>query len=1095
MAPLVLVANFVSIPTVVQLLCAAAEKKISEERMARRQAIGKKYSVRLDNSVSSDLQKLRDRPTAAKTELSAIRADVVTVTSPVRRSPADPPRATAGPPKPKQMPPTTVRPVPPTRPPVYSLRPAPATRQPAVRSGPGPGIPVRGAIAVGQKAAKQQTAKVDGMQVESGAGRQKVAVGKPLVTSGTAVTRPVRSEQQNKPSITLQLPQPLVTSGTAVTRPVRSKQQKKPSITLQLPQPLVTSGTAVTRPVRSEQQKKPNITLQQPQQRRVPPAQMSPKPPTNRRPVETVDRHRMPRVTNQEASPRKRELKKHKTSNARRPKVRGGPFPADVDKQYTMKKFMAQRESELSTSTRTASEKPSLSNIDDIVAEVARDVSEVVDIDKLLQATTDETRDHPQSPWLELSITTDEEQRPKSDIKLDELPRSPQATFKGTAAEKNKIERSSKTAANTASKKSTIPLKATKDQMATVSAAKQGKFKMAEKHEGKKVKTEKTEKLYFDVKTKNENEILTESQNKKTNMAQSSKPLIENKKLVQNSEGFEHVSDEMALDEIQKDEDRLRIYNIIHDDAKETEDKTGYEAQVGTLLDMDEDRVSSVSLYDDHETLLDFDNEYDELRMLAHRMTSSTEGPMSSLSGKESELVALLSMSTVSHRDLASPALPLISPPADAEATQTSPVQETDTSKYIEECDGDAQLVKVINSEHKTKIIIDLGYQERDGDSRLQTVQDDEMERSSSASNESRRSSMTKDDLSLKGEDANTGCMLDDGPENPIHDSDDDEEERYWSGSEKEDADELLQQQDSFEEESDDVDPAINTRDSSDNEDADTDTHHTLPHQNKELEHEAPGMEATASADDDDAGKMDERFHIDVTSRDVTKVSVEDAVAEDDKGSIADEQITKETIDRVLSNNAGLTEDTEPEHVNVDDDRYISAAFSGTLNYLELEYGIPSITSLDREEELDESLRGEGPATYQDEEAARMYSLGEDGLPDFGAEYSLGITAEKSEELEEEAAVVGGRGQLLSESEDNAVGKISGAKEQNRMDDEVSILPEAAQSEDWDDELFSLNNPSQAAEVQEPNARNDVRFRGKLATYEREGYDDSRFEV
>jgi len=144
-----------------------AEKEISQERMARQQAIGRKYSVRLDKSVSGDLQKLRGRLAAAKAELSAIKADVVTVTSPVRRSPPDQLRAAAaGPPKSRQTQADTSRPVPAaSRPPVYSLRNAQSIRQPVVKSGQGqgPGVPARGSLAAARKTGagiKQQTRKV-----------------------------------------------------------------------------------------------------------------------------------------------------------------------------------------------------------------------------------------------------------------------------------------------------------------------------------------------------------------------------------------------------------------------------------------------------------------------------------------------------------------------------------------------------------------------------------------------------------------------------------------------------------------------------------------------------------------------------------------------------------------------------------------------------------------------------------------------------------------------------------------------------------------------------------------------------------------------
>jgi len=137
-----------------------AEKEISQEKMVRQLTIGRKYSARLDKSVSGDLQKLRDRLAVAKAELTAIKADVVTVTSPVRRPAPDPPRVAAGPPKSKQMQADSTEP----RPPAYSLRSAQSTRQPVVKSGQGPGVPARGPIAAvrkpGAAGTKQQVTKV-----------------------------------------------------------------------------------------------------------------------------------------------------------------------------------------------------------------------------------------------------------------------------------------------------------------------------------------------------------------------------------------------------------------------------------------------------------------------------------------------------------------------------------------------------------------------------------------------------------------------------------------------------------------------------------------------------------------------------------------------------------------------------------------------------------------------------------------------------------------------------------------------------------------------------------------------------------------------
>ena len=137
--------------------------------MARRQAAGGKYALRLDQSVSGDLQKLRDRLAVAKAEISAIRADVVTVTSPVRRPPvvaAVLSRTTAltAEPKPKPFPAETAAKLEPPpaqhRAPVYSLRQAPTVRLPAIRNAPGPGVPTTAATTTGRKLAMEKTISV-----------------------------------------------------------------------------------------------------------------------------------------------------------------------------------------------------------------------------------------------------------------------------------------------------------------------------------------------------------------------------------------------------------------------------------------------------------------------------------------------------------------------------------------------------------------------------------------------------------------------------------------------------------------------------------------------------------------------------------------------------------------------------------------------------------------------------------------------------------------------------------------------------------------------------------------------------------------------
>ena len=968
----------------------AAEKEISEERMARRQAIGSKYSVRLDPSVSGDLQKLKDRLAAAKAELSAIRADVVIATSPVRRTPPDPPRATALPPKKKP-----IQPAPASRPPVYSLRQPPLARQPVVKGGPGLGVPARESIApiaAGRKPRvgnKQQRTKVEEVQVDSRPGRQKAAVGKPLAKPGAAATRPVRPTQQKKPTT--------------------SHQQH-----------------------------------QAPPQRRVPPAQTVPKPRATGRPAGTLERQKLPRTTNPDAAPRKREVKKNKESVSPRPKD-GNIFPADVDTQYTMKKFMAQRESEISTSTVTVPQKTGV--------EVAKDVSEVVDVDKLHQVSADETVDKMQGSWLAFRMNADQLEHLKSGANFSDFPQPPRTTpersdsrFKGASNEEKQNVSVSKTAASYVHKTSTVHKMSTvqnehgtKDDVAHISAANYETVKTAmstaEKFEDENVRTEKDAV---------ENKILSESTKKKVQTMQSDKPLIDNRERARNREGSEPEPDTTKLDIVQKDEDK----QIVH--AKKTENETGREATEGRELDRVEDKVedreSSVSMFDDHHTLPD-DNVYDELRM-------SAEVPLSIRSDNDPELAALSATSSVSRRDLASPSLPFGSPAGDVEATQAAADQKPDVWKYMKESNPDVELVKVIDKERKTEIIVDLGDRKREGD---QAVQDEEKDDVGQERSTSPKLLMSKDDESLKADDGDADSMLSEGSVHPLRDNEDDEEEICWSGSDNEEVDELMQlafgQRDSFEEDTEQVDRVINTRDLSDNEDKDEANRPvTLLHENKEVEHE-PGK------------KMD-----DVTSLEVNTKPMEEAVAEDDVGSIADEQITKETFERIVSN-AGLTEDTEVEHGNeYSDDNFISAPISGARNYLEEEYGLPSLTSLDREEELDEALRGEGPPMYQDEEAAGQYCLGEDGMPDFGAEYYAGIAAERSEEGER-AAVTEGDGHILSESNDDAMSKLVGTKRPERMDDEVSILPDAAQSEEWDDALYDLSNPASAVELQEPETR------------------------
>ena len=959
--------------------------------MARRNAIGRKYSVRLDKSVSNDLHKLRDRLAAAKAELSAIRADVVIATSPVRRSPPDPPRPTAVSPKTKP-----IKPVPPARPPVYSLRQAPLTRQPVVRHGPGLGVPARGAIAAGRKlgvGTKQQTTKIEGLQVDPRSGRQTAAVGKLPTKTGAATTRPVRPMQQKKPGISLQQPQQL-------------------------------------------------------SQKRFPPAKASPKALATGRPARTLERQKVPRTINPVTVPHKREVKKSQESS--RPKD-DRVFPVDVDKQYTMKKFMEQRESEISTSIATIPKKLSLSNIDHIVTEVAKDVSEVVDVEQLNQATSaDDTINQLQSSWIEFALNkpTDQHQQLKSEVKFSDFRQPPQTTsqqlqasVKGTDNEEKQNVYVSKPVARYIDKMSTVQKELTnKDNISTEKYDMVKTAMSAEKLKGKNVTTEKDT---LEVVTDPKIESANESTSKKVQATHSNKSRLEDKERVQESESFKHEPDKTKLDNILKDEAKQIVNHTMHEYEKKKEEETGYEAQDWIELYSDYYRESAMSEYDDHHTLSD--DVYDDLPM-------STEVPVSVLSDNDPELAALSPTSVVSHRDLVSPTLPFSSPAGDVEASQ-----KTETWKYPNEDNPSAELVKVIDKERKTEIIIDLG----DKKGTDQTAQDDEKnvtrnERSTSASS-------SEDDVSLKlkADNDDADSMLNEGSVQSLHDDDDDGKEMYWSGSDDEAEDELLQR-DTFKEDMDEVDLDMKIKDSSNDGDKCVDKEPHCPaklsHENEELEDDAPEKKATASAD---AGKMEECFP------NATEMSTEETAAENDAGSTADEHINKELSERILSN-AGLASNTELEHRNdFADDSFISAAISGAPSYLEREYGLPVLTPLDREEEPDEALRGEGPPVTDDGEAARLYSLGEDGLPDFGAEYCLGIETERSQDEER----AGNDGCLLSEPDDGTMSKLIGVTKPERMDDEASILPEAAQSEEWDDTLYALSNPASAAEVQEPETR------------------------
>ena len=934
--------------------------------MARRQAIGSKYSIRLDESVSGDLHKLKGRLATAKAELSAIRADVVLVTSPIRRTPPDQPRVTAVPPKSTAMP----RP-PPRRPPVYTLRPSPPTHQPVVRAGPGLGVPVgRGPTTAARKrgaGTKQQpVTKTEAMQVDSRPGRQTAA----------AVSKPL-----TKP---------------AATRAVRPGQQTKPSATAhRRPQPLA--------------------------QRRAPPVQ------TSARRQTAAGTAKVARATNTDAAAarKQRDVKKRlqqtATSASARPQDGAQIFPADVDTQYTMKKFMAQRESEFSVSTTTMPQKPSVSHVDRVISEVAQDVAEVVDQLQVPLHVSANDQTH-QSTWLEFPVNVD--QLPNligEATTFGDIPQPPTTTplqsdshFKGSAAadEEKPNVHIGKTSTSYVDRTSTIIQNehANKDDdvPARTSAAKHETVKSAMNIAEKRasdgnVKTKKeADEVLVEANTETGNgNIPSESAHEKVQAMQSNKFLVEVHERARSRENLERepAADRSKFANVEKDEDQQAVHHTVH--VEEKDEETGYEAQNWAgELQQDGGRESSVSVYDDHHTLPD-DDVYGVLPV-------SADIPMSNLSDNDPELAALSATSNVSHRDLTNPAFD--SPTDDVEATEAAAIQNLHTWKYANDDDAHTEVVKVVEKERKPEIIVDVGNTKRRGD---EAAHDDEEDGMAEERSKSTGSSMSGDDETLKAGEADAY-------------DDDDDEEIYLSGSDNEEEDELVQlasrQQNYLQEDSDKVDGGIKTRNLSDNENKDV----LLAHKNDELKH-------------GDDGAL----------REVGKKSMEEAIAEDAAGSTADEQISNDTFQRIRSDD-GFVEHAERDgEKNYPADNFIPAPIGGVPNYLEEEYGLPSLTPLDRDEELEGALRGEGPPIYHDEETVGLYSLGEDGLPDFSGEYSLGIGAERLEEKE-----------MTAVTQDDAMSKLINMKKPERMDDEVSILPDAAQSEEWDDALYALSNPA-----------------------------------
>ena len=806
--------------------------------------------------------------------------------------------------------------------------------------------------------------------------------------------------------------------------------------------PRVKPGAAVTRPsVRPTPPKKPVVTPKRPQQqsqRRMAPAnaQTSFKPPVAAR-RDALERQKMPRGgTNLDTQAKKRQI----SVPPPRPKVGGGSFPVDVEEQDTIKKFMADSESAVSFGiAATIREQPHPSSVGRAVDELVNDVAAAIDVDELNRFTTDETSDQPPRSWRELPLDTDEPQHLKTDNRVDDFSLLPPSTRKPSSVRlqdtvdgkvKDRVDTRETSDVENEFTVSVQTEHATKDEIASISAAKQDEFERAiggaVKQEDRNLGSGKdVDESLLGAKTTHANAELSESNQEKSQLLQSGKPSAESRERT--------VQIKTEFDKVLKDGVGQTVHHTRYGDADDDSDgsETAYEAEDWTKSDRDEDKLSSASLYDDHQTISDDDVDYDGGQTVDHRMTlssdvplstvsdrddglrtvdhrrttSSTEVPVSPLSDKEDEWATLSVTSAVSNRNLASPALLPRSSAGHPEVTQATAVQEVDSLKYVDHGAREEELVRVINKEHKAEIIVELGLDKADPDR-------------------------------MPGDEA----------VDPAFNNEEENAEIYWSGSDNEEEDELMQLEFRKEMDTDEVDSTIRTGDlSSMVTDPSYPVTSSVPRDYENLEHEAPEV--------DDAGKMDERLHGDMTSHEVTK---DEMVAEDSSKLIADEQITKETVERVLSN-PDLTNNTELVHGNdLADEDLVSAAISG--HYLEREHGLPILTPLDRDEEPEESLRGEGPALYQDEETVRIYPLGEDGLPDFaGAEYSLGIAAEDAEEVE-------GHGQRLSEPDDST-------QKPARMDDEVSVLPEAADSEVWDDELYNVSKPSSPAELHEPKTR------------------------
>lgn len=766
---------------------------------------------------------------------------------------------------------------------------------------------------------------------------------------------------------------------------------------------------------------------------------------------------------------RKRESKKGKKTSVSTmaTKAGGGAFPAEVDKDYTMKKFMSQRDPQFGTGDRATAGQHSFGDIDRMVMELAKEVSEVVDERQPLFAVDDDRR---QNAWLEFPVGVDQFQHLlNGDFEFGYFPQSPEPFGSQLDGEVDFDDHVSKAAVGNADKRSEIRVQAEhtiKDQTIDASSAKHNVTGDNEKLAKENVRSGTSADEYAETVTENE-----EWENRKTRETQSRK--LKTVRLMQTEGNCELESHKTELvAQVHKYDDSQAAQRFTPDDAKKKKEaKAGYRAESGAESEGDADASSSEDLYYDRQTPQDdFDDDYDDVRTFGRRLTSSTEIPMSALSDKDTELAALSASSTVSHRDLASPTIPSGFSPGDAVRATTAVREVADASNHADE----AELVKVVDKERKTEIIVQLEDKKPEEEivprEEFTRAKSRNEKRPASGSDASWRSSVSGDDQFSKANDVDNDYVLDEDAVHPLTDYGGGQDDTHWSGSENDD--EYDMQRASFEADTNEIDPSTKAEASSDDEDRDPaeGTHYPVtsssPHADKKPEHEAP-----EKTEVDDDGEVDKRFRGMVTSREVTKALTED-VAEDDSGSIEDVPITRRTTQRVVNTDSSA-KDPEPENANdSDDDDFVSAVIIGTENYLEREYGLPGLTSLDENEEAAEALRGEGPSLCQDEDATGFCALGEDGLPVFGAKCSLGID-DTGDGVEDGNPVIDRLGETVTATTTSvdgektesrgrqsisvpiAVGKLSGGEKiSKRVDDEASFLAEAASPED------AVNDPS-----------------------------------